>query len=277
MAESIVLGVIFGLGIYLFICFVQFKICEKLGVGSLFECCIPVYNWFLLCRCADISGWNVLWLILPGALFRGNQAAVALIISIIFSVVLWGRIAERMGRSFWQYGLGGTFLLGIPILVLAFGPAQAAQGGGAQPLKRQDEYVTPEPIYKPLPVNDPYPVQKPVAAASYNSTIYCISGEYRGNAVPVTTDGLTIGRDPAKCQIVLLSNDASRTHTSVAPDRNNPRSVVVTDLQSTNGTFRQVPGSSPQSFKWEKIAGSIALNQGGRFRIGKDVAEFEVR
>jgi hypothetical protein len=275
MATAVVFTIIFGLGIYLFMCFVQFKICEKFGIGSLFECCIPIYNMVLLCRCADISGWNVLWLILPGALFRGDLSAFALIITIIFTVILWGKIAEKMGRSFWQYGLGCTFLLGIPILVLAFGSAHPAQAGNPHLVQQPDRYVTPEPIYKPLPANDPFKAPSPVVSSSIN--ILCINGEYKGNSIPVSSEGLTIGRDPARCQIVLSSNDASRAHTSVTPNRNDPRSVIVTDLQSTNGTFRQTSGSTPQSYKWERIVSSIVLTQGSRFRIGKDVAEFEVR
>jgi pSer/pThr/pTyr-binding forkhead associated (FHA) protein len=142
--------------------------------------------------------------------------------------------------------------------------------------KPQRDYVTPEPIYKPYQANSPQ-FQSPSPGASASASIYCISGELRGNTIPVTSGGITIGRDPSRCQIVLSSNDASRAHTSVVPDRTDQRAVVVTDLQSTNGTFRQTTGSSAQSFKWERIAGSAVIKQGGRFRIGKEVAEFEVR
>jgi pSer/pThr/pTyr-binding forkhead associated (FHA) protein len=130
-------------------------------------------------------------------------------------------------------------------------------------------------VYKPLPVNDPYIPLTPAQRSSSN--ILCVTGEYKGNTIPVLSDGLIIGRDPSRCQIVLSSHDASRAHTSVVPDRNDSPSVVVTDLQSTNGTFRRVSGSLPQSFKWERIMGSVVLKQGEIFRIGKGVAEFEVR
>lgn len=276
MAESIVLGIILGLGAYLFLCFVQFKICEKFGIGSLFECCIPIYNMVLLCRCADISGWNVLWLILPWAFFGGNLAWLGAIATIVFEVVLWGRIAERMGRSFWQYGLGSAFLI-VPILVLAFGSAHPSYGGNRLPGRRGSENDAQESIYKPSPVNDPIVAVPQAMGVLSNAGIYCLSGEFKGNTIPINSEGIIIGRDPARCQIVLSSNDASRTHVSVAPDRNDSRSVVVTDLQSTNGTFHQLPGSSPNSFRWERITGSVKMRQGSRFRIGKDVAEFEVR
>lgn len=277
MAGALLLMVIFGLGFYLFGCLVQFKICEKFGIGTLFECCIPIYNMVLLCRCADISGWNVLWLIIPGIFLATPLAFLSAIITCIFNVVLWGKIAERMGRSYWQYGLGCTFLLGIPILVLAFGAASPSSASISYPVRKNDEFVAPEPVYKPLPLNDPYVSPSPVFVGSSSLGIYCCTGELRGNTIPVNAGGLTIGRDPSRCQIVLSSNDASRAHTSVVPDRNDSSAMVVTDLQSTNGTFRQAPGSSSQSFKWERIVGSAVLKQGNKFRIGKDVAEFEVR
>jgi FHA domain/Family of unknown function (DUF5684) len=277
MVVTIVLSIIFGLGLYLFLCFVQSKICEKFGICSLFECCIPIYNMVLLCRCADISGWNVLWFILPSIFFTGNQAMLATIITIIFSVVLWGRIAERMGRGYWQYGLGCTFLMGIPILVLAFGSAHPDQARYSRPNRRNDEYLTPERVYKPLPINNPIIANIPPAEGTSGICIFCRSGELKGNTIPITKEFLTIGRDPGHCQIVLSSQDASRRHVSVTLDRSDPRSVVVTDLQSTNGTFRQVPAGSPQSFRWERIMESSVLRQGDRFRIGKDIAEFEVR
>ena len=273
-----VVWIIFGLGFYMFTCFVLFKICEKFGVGSLFECCIPIYNMVLLCRCADISGWNVLWYILPGAFLQGNLKFIVAFISIAITVVIWGRIAERMGRSFWQYGFGSAFLFGIPVLVLAFGPAHprvagAVQGGALE----RDNYATPEPIYKPLSAYDTSVSAGPSPLAVGQSTvrIHCYMGELKGNTIPVPPQGLVIGRDPAQCQIVLSSNELSRVHASITVDRSNPGSIVVSDLQSTNGTFQAVKDSR-QELRWERINGSVVLGPGKRFRIGKGVAEFEV-
>ena len=269
VAASIVLTIIFGLGFYLFGCFILFKICEKFGVGSLFECCIPFYNMVLICRCADISGWNVLWFLAAGL------PGVGIIVGIILAVVLWGRIAERMGKSFWQYGLGAAFLFGIPVLVLAFGSARPpVAGAGQQRDWERDEYAATEPIYKPLPAHETS-VPSPVALAQSSVSVHCYNGELKGNTIPVPTQGIVIGRDPAQCQIVLSSNELSRTHAAIAIDRSNPRSIVLRDMQSTNGTFQQVQNSRHES-RWERINGSVVLGSGRRFRIGKDVAEFEV-
>jgi len=279
VAESIVFGIIFGLGFYLFFCFVQFKICEKFGVGSLFECCIPIYNIVLLCRCADISGWNVLWYIFAGAFSQGKLQVIGVFITIAITVVLWGRIAERMGRSFWQYGLGSAFLLGIPVLVLAFGPARPHVAGAMQGGARErDDYAIPDPIYKPLPTYDPPVPAGPSSLAVGQSTvsIYCYMGELKGNTIPVPSQGIVIGRDPAQCQIMLSSNELSRTHASIMIDRGNPRSIILRDMQSTNGTFQLVQDSRQKS-RWERVTGSVVLGPGKCFRIGKGVAEFEVR
>ncbi len=268
MAEVLIFTIIFGLGFYLFICFVSFKIGEKFAIGSLFEYCIPIYNGVLLCKCADISGWNVLWLLLPGIFFKGQLQLVATLITIIFSVVLWGRIAERMGRSFWQYGLGSA-LLGIPVLVLAFGSARPVGAAPAaspvwQPLP--DNAKPQEPLYRPLPVDAASP------APRSSVSIYCLSGEFKGNTIPVTQAGVVMGRDPKQAQLVFSSNEVSRVHTRVSPDANNPHALVIRDLQSTNGTYHLGSGD-----RWERINGSAVLGTGKRFRVAKSAAEFEVR
>jgi uncharacterized RDD family membrane protein YckC len=135
------------------------------------------------------------------------------------------------------------------------------------------DYVQPEPIYKPLPS---YESQPPVELGKSSVSLFCYSGELKGNTIPVPAQGIVIGRDPAKCQIVLSSNELSRLHVSIMPDRANPRSIVVSDMQSTNGTFQQVQDSNQKS-RWMRINDSVVLGPGRRFRIGKDVAEFEVR
>lgn len=255
--------IFFAMGLYFFFSFIHYRIGKKFGIGTFGEYCVPIYNMVLICRCAGVSPWSILGLCIP-------------IVNVGFSIYIFGNLAKRLGQNFWAFGILIT-ILGFPLLILAFDSSQPVYGAGQDNnnLKPQRDYVTPEPIYKPLPAYTPsFQVPSPQASSS---SIYCTSGELRGNAIPVTSDGLIIGRDPSKCQIVLSSNDASRTHTSVTLDRNDSRSVILTDLQSTNGTFRQASGSTPQSFKWERIVGSAVLKQGGRFRIGKDVAEFEVR
>ena len=141
------------------------------------------------------------------------------------------------------------------------------------PTSGRNYYDAQEPIYKPLSAyNGPAPVEFGQSSVS----IHCYAGELKGNTIPVPAQGIVIGRDPAKCQIVLSSNELSRTHVSIIPDRANPHSIVVRDMQSTNGIFQQVLDARQVS-RWERINGSAVLGSGKRFRIGKGVAEFEVR
>ena len=93
-------------GLYLFVSWIHFRIGRKFGIGNFGQYCIPIYGWVLLCRCAGVSGWNVLWFFVP-------------IANLIFAVFLWGTLAERLGHCFWGYGLC-IFFFGIPVYILAF-------------------------------------------------------------------------------------------------------------------------------------------------------------
>jgi hypothetical protein len=97
---------------YLFSAYVHHRIGLKFGIGTFGEYCIPVYNLVLLSRCAGISPWNLLWLLVPLA-------------NLGFAVYLWGNLARKLGHNFWLYGLG-IFLFGIPVLILAFDDSRPA-------------------------------------------------------------------------------------------------------------------------------------------------------
>jgi hypothetical protein len=111
---------------YVFSAYVLYRIGRKFGVGSFGAYCIPVYNSVLLCRCAEISPWLMLWLLVPLA-------------DLWFIVYLWGTLAKKLGHNFWLFGLG-MFLFAIPALVLAFDDSRPA--GKAQTIT-----VEPPSIY----------------------------------------------------------------------------------------------------------------------------------
>lgn len=92
--------------IYLFYCYAFYRIGRKFGIGSFGEYCIPIYNMVLICRCGGISGWNVLGLLIP-------------VVNIYFVIHIWGSVAERLGKSYWLYGIV-TLLAFITIIILAF-------------------------------------------------------------------------------------------------------------------------------------------------------------
>lgn len=99
---------------YVFGAYVLYRIGSKFGVGSFGDYCIPVYNYVLLCRCAGISPWLLLWLLVPLA-------------NVGFVVYLWGTLAKKLGHDFWLYGLC-MLLAAIPALILAFDGSKPAGG-----------------------------------------------------------------------------------------------------------------------------------------------------
>jgi serine protease Do len=84
------------------------------------------------------------------------------------------------------------------------------------------------------------------------------AGAYAGRSFPIGRDGVKIGRDPEKNQIVIDDSEASREHAWVGEENGN---VVVKDLHSLNGTYiNTVAGNSIRSG---------ALQDGDTVIIGK--------
>ena len=122
------------IAVLLAITYVLYRIGRKFQIGTFWSFLVPVYNLFLLCDCAQISRWFsvgiffpalVLLLIIPlGIFFMGPLIFLfklsTPIVVFATNTYLWGRIAERLGKNFWLWGLGVSLLCGLPILVLAF-------------------------------------------------------------------------------------------------------------------------------------------------------------
>lgn len=104
------LPLLIGLAFYVFTSYILYRIGRKFGVGSFLGYLIPIWNVVLLCRCAGITGWFVLFLFVP-------------IINIFVTFLIWGKIAERLGKNMVLWGLLCT-LLGLPIIILAFDGSQ---------------------------------------------------------------------------------------------------------------------------------------------------------
>lgn len=214
------------IGLYLFVSWVHYRIGKKFGIGSFGEFCIPIYSWVLLCRCAGLSGWNVLWFFVPLANF-------------VFAVFFWGTIAERLGHSFWGYGLC-IFLFGIPVYILAFDSSSY--------------------------VGEPFQT---------GPSVYCVSGEYAGNRVYVGNDGLVMGRNPSQAHLVLSSPEISGSHIRIWPDHGSG-GLWIQDMQSLNGTYYSEAGQSGQPPRWAELREPTLLTAGTHFRLGDNVAEFMV-
>jgi type IV pilus assembly protein PilM len=102
----IITFIVVFIAIWFFISYTLYRIGKKFQIGSFWGYCIPVYNIYLICKCADVPLWNIVGLFIP-------------ILNIYCCVNIWGSIAERLGKSYWLYGIT-TLLFGIPVLILAF-------------------------------------------------------------------------------------------------------------------------------------------------------------
>ena len=108
-------------------------------------------------------------------------------------------------------------------------------------------------------------------------SLYCVSGEFAHDAMEIPVDGIYIGRDPAKVNLVLGSDEISGVHVRVWPEPNSAQ-VWVEDWNSLNGTFYCQPGAGGGSTpEWIPLQGKVLLGNGARFRLGTGVAEFEIR
>ena len=106
------------------------------------------------------------------------------------------------------------------------------------------------------------PELPPAVAQSFGS-VQGMSGPVAGKRFQVTKEGLLIGRDATKCQIVINDDAVSKEHAWIVPLNDG---TVLIDRNSTNGTFL----NSPDSPKINKVK----LNNGDRIFLGKSSASF---
>ena len=169
---------------------------------------------------------------------------------------------KTMERAPWLlYAVGGVVVLGlILILIMAMSgkskapaPALAAAGAGAGAGQVQGGRVE----YVGQPGLGPGPSQ---AVATFGS-IQVTAGSLSGKRFKLTKEGLLIGRDAAKCQVVFSEDTVSSEHAWIVPVDNG---VVVIDRGSSNGTYINST-SSPKVSK-------IGLQNGDRVYLGKQGA-----
>ncbi|MDD5195512.1 MAG: DUF5684 domain-containing protein [Candidatus Omnitrophica bacterium] len=103
MAGSMTVVFLFFLVLYAYSSFVVQKIAQKTNTSNGWLAWVPIANVFLLC---SIAGKSFLWILILFVPFAGI---------IIFTLVIWGGIAEACGKSWW---LG--LLLFVPIVSLIF-------------------------------------------------------------------------------------------------------------------------------------------------------------
>ena len=88
-------------------------------------------------------------------------------------------------------------------------------------------------------------------------------GAEHGRIIELGTEAVTIGRTPP-CQIVLRDVELSRSHCRAQLQRDG---ILITDLDSTNGTF--VDG--------RRVEGTAVLRDGAYLQIGRHLLKYERR
>jgi hypothetical protein len=130
--------IIYFFGYYILTAFVYSRVGNKFSVGSFWSFLIPFYRIFLLCDCAAISRWLSLGIIAPcfvawlvkTASFHMIQepvANLALLVLVLTTCFIWGKIAERLGKNFWVWAIITPLFCFIPVLFLAFDSSKAVK------------------------------------------------------------------------------------------------------------------------------------------------------
>ncbi len=107
------------------------------------------------------------------------------------------------------------------------------------------------------------PGELPAGVVQSYGSVLGASGPVSGKRFEVTKQGLLIGRDASKCQIVVNDDAVSKEHAWIVPVDGG---TVVIDRGSTNGTF-------VNSINSPKVS-KVRLQNGDKIFIGKGVASF---
>jgi hypothetical protein len=129
----------------------------------------------------------------------------------------------------------------------------------------------------PPQVGASQPAIRPGEPSAGQVSLFCVSGEFAHHTIAIPASGLSIGRDPARVNLVFASTTISGVHARVMPEPSGQ--LWVEDLNSVNGTFYRQPGLRGQDagLAWVPLQGRILLPAGGQFRLAADGPEFEIR
>lgn len=185
------------------------KIFEKAGEKG-WKSLIPFYSSYIEFKLA----WSVnyFWFYLAALILTYLTGAFPIlcavfgITSTVFGIILMAKLAKSFGKD-GGFAVGLVLLSPVFLMILGFGSARYS--GPVIDSENNQQY---KKVY-----------------------IECIKGSRKGEKFPVNS-GVYIGRDPARCGIVLnaVDNKVSRVHCFVNLCGNN---VYVTDQNSTGGTY----------------------------------------
>lgn len=121
-----------------------------------------------------------------------------------------------------------------------------------------------------LPVAEGAAIQPSHSAINGNKCIlYCVSGQYAGQSIPLSCGRITIGRDSAVCNLLFAPtvSGVSRNHCTITADS---RGVYLCDNGSTYGTYLDGGVKLSQGSR-------ILLKPGQRFYLANSQTTFELR
>ncbi|MDZ5473051.1 FHA domain-containing protein [Bacillus sp. 31A1R] len=245
----------FSILFYIIYVFCMFRLGRKFGIGSFWGYAVPIYNLYLINQCAGLPTNYLFLLLIPG------------VGPLIWGTMAYGKIAERLGKDYWIFGLG-TALVGIPFFIMAFDKSMPVNSGINQ---------------VPLPPN-PGPnlaVTPPLSTVPdprfTGSTAFLVgsSGMYQGAVIPIPAEGVVIGRDPQIANIIISEESVSKSHVRISLHPQSFDTVIVEDLGSTHGTY-YLEGPHLQ---WSKIQGPKPFSSltPAQLRIGSTEEIFEIK
>jgi len=77
-----------GIAIYVYVAYSIMVIANRTNTENSWFAWVPILNLYLLCKIADKPGWWVILFLIP-------------LVNIVISIIVWMRIAEKMGKPSW--------------------------------------------------------------------------------------------------------------------------------------------------------------------------------
>jgi FHA domain len=209
----------------------------------------PFFGSFSFLKVAGV--WAFFLLLLSGGVviftLREDYKAVRVtgFVSLaIVGFVFLADLSQPVGMEFgWAFLLAGPLLViyasgGFPFLqTKRAAPKDVGRTGLPTADRAASSPTTPVQPFSPSPgrpIASPARTVVQTAPPAVCGSLECVAGALAGHRFEITRQGLLIGRDPAKCQIVVQDEGVSREHAwVVATDEG----VVVIDRGSSNGTY----------------------------------------
>lgn len=238
---------VFFLAFYVYGAICLQMIAKKTNTPNGWLAWIPIANIVLMLNIARKPVWWIVLCLIP-------------VVNLVMVVIIWMAIAKVLNKPEW-WGI----LTIVPVVNLIV-PGYLAFSSDSP---------STSPALTPAPgVLGPIEAGQAAAPGAGSSSLYCVSGEFAHDTVQIPSAGLYIGRDPSKANLVLSSHEVSSVHVYVRPEPGGSQAWVE-DWNSLNGTYYQPGAQSPP--QWVQLKGKILLSRGARFRLGDNIAEFEIR